>query len=373
MRLSGVQQRVQHAIDRLVESGAERGIQVAVYRHGEQVAEAVAGTADPSTGQPVAPGTVFHNYSIGKGMTSAIVHVLAERGLFTYDTPVAEFWPEFAAHGKGAVTMRHVLTHSAGVPGLPPGTTPEDICDWDAICATIAGSELWWKPGTKVGYHAYTFGFIVGEVVRRATGMPLSQVLREEVGVPLGVADELYFGMPESEHGRLARLEDDEAIARMASAVAGDLAGRPAPAAGPPALQPSAGLGNRPDILAADIPATGKVSARAIARVYAALLGEVGGFRLIGAKRLREVAAVGASGTDQVFGNPSVWALGYAIGLIGSTPGETPAVFGMGGAGGSYAAADTSTGVAFAVTKNRLTVDFTTAAEVARVVTTAFS
>src|SRR5919107_3833736 len=215
--MSELQQDIQKVIDELVDSGAERGVQVAVYRDGEQVVDAVAGVADPGSGRPVDPGTVFYNYSIGKGAASTVVHRLAERGLFGYDTPVAELWPEFAAHGKQAVTIRQVLDHTAGVPGIPLDTTVEDLCDWDRICAAIADQELWWEPGTKVGYHAYTFGYILGELVRRATGKPISQVLREEVAGPLGVADELWFGMPASEHHRLARLEDEPGAAEAAA------------------------------------------------------------------------------------------------------------------------------------------------------------
>src|SRR5512132_1100908 len=142
------QQRVQQAIDQLVESGTERGIQVAVYRDGEQVVDAVAGVADPASGRPVDAGTVFYNFSVVKGATSTIAHILAERGLFSYDTPVAELWPEFAAHDKQAVTVRQVLDHTAAVPGIPLDTTIEDLCDWDKICAAIADTELWWEPGT---------------------------------------------------------------------------------------------------------------------------------------------------------------------------------------------------------------------------------
>ena len=211
--MSEVQEQVQQAIDKLVSSGAERGVQVAVYRGGEQVVDAVAGVADPASGRPVDAGTVFYNFSIVKGATSTVVHLLAERGLFGYDTPVAALWPEFAAHGKQAVTVRQVLDHTAGVPGIPLDTTIEELCDWDRICAAVADAELWWEPGTKVGYHAYTFGYILGEVVRRATGKRISQVLREEVAGPLGVADELWFGMPPSEHHRLARLEDEPGAA----------------------------------------------------------------------------------------------------------------------------------------------------------------
>jgi CubicO group peptidase (beta-lactamase class C family) len=364
--MTDLQKQVQETIDALVDSGDERGVQVAVYRDGELVVDAVAGVADPATGRPVASDTPFYNFSIGKGATATVAHVLAERGLFGYDTPVVELWPEFGAHGKHTVTVRHVLTHSAGVPGIPLDTTPEDVCDWDKMCAAIADAKLWWEPGTRVGYHAYTFGYLVGEIVRRATGKPISQVLREDVAVPLGVADELYFGMPESEHGRLARLEDAEGTQQMPSSIPDDL---PMFKAGPLTLFPTAQLGNRTDILAADIPAGGKTSARAIARMYAALLGEVDGVRLISPERLRQATTVAASGVDEVFGNPSSWGLGYSIGLPGSTAHETPTVFGMGGAGGSYACGDTATGVAFALTKNRVAADFNTATRITQIVT----
>ncbi|MEO3810655.1 serine hydrolase domain-containing protein [Sphaerisporangium sp. B11E5] len=362
--MGDVQKRVQEAADRLVEDGTERGIQVAVYRHGEQIADAVAGVADPATGRVVTPGTVFYNFSIGKGAAAAVAHILAERGLFTYDTPVAELWPEFAAHGKGGVTVRHALTHAAGVPGVPPGTTVEGLCDWDRVCAGIAAAEPWWEPGTQVGYHAYTFGYIVGEIVRRATGKPISVVLREEVAEPLGVADEIYFGMPESEHHRLAPLEDAESTGAMMASMPPDL---PMFKAGGPELWPSAALGNRTDILVSDIPAGGKTSARAIARMYAALLGEVDGVRLISPGRLREVSSPAAEGVDAVFGNESRWGLGYALGRPGATE-DVPGAFGMAGAGGSYALADISTGTALAVTKNRLSLDFSTVNQISKLV-----
>jgi CubicO group peptidase (beta-lactamase class C family) len=357
--------QIQYAIDQLVESGTERGIQVAVYRDGELVVDAVAGVADPATGRAVDSGTLFYNYSIGKGATSAVVHVLAERGLIDYDTPVVEYWPEFGAHDKRAVTVRHVLTHSAGVPGIPLDTTMEDLCDWDKMCAGIADAELWWEPGTQVGYHAYTFGYILGEIVRRVTGQPISAVLREEVAGPLGVADELYFGMPVAEQHRLAPLEDPDAPPFDFSTLPADL---PMFKASPPNLFPNAELGNRTDILAADIPAGGKTSARAIARMYAALLGEVDGIRLISAERLRAVTVVGASGIDQVFGNPSTWGLGFSLGRLGDGEADAPTVFGMGGAGGAYACADTATGIAYAVTKNMLSPDFSTSTQIGQLV-----
>lgn len=369
--MSDVQKQVQSAIDQLVDSGAERGIQVAVYQGGELVVDAVAGVADPATGRPVTSDTPFYNFSICKGAASTVAHMLAERGMFGYDTPVVDLWPEFGAHGKQKVTVRHVLSHTAGVPGIPLSTTPEDLCDWDKMCSAIADSELWWEPGTKIGYHAYTFGYLVGEIVRRVTGKPISRVLLEEVSGPLGVGKEIYFGMPSSEQHRLARLEDapsDPAAMAAMAAMPPDL---PMFKAAPMTLMPTAELGNRADILAADIPAGGKTSARAIARMYAALLGEVDGIRLISPERLHEVTAVAMSGRDQVFGMPTTWALGYAIGRPGSlsAPQDSTSVFGVGGSGGSFAYGDSANGIAFALTKNRLTQDFNAVAQLSQMVT----
>src|SRR5918995_6571106 len=162
--MNDLQQQVQEAVDRLVEPGAERALQVAVYRHGEPVVDASSNNADPATGRPVTSDTPFYAYSTGKGVTATVAHVLAERAAFGYDTPIVELWPEFGAHGKETATVEHVLTHSVGVPGIPADTTPEDLCDWQKMCAAIANAEPWWEPGAKTGYHAYPFGYIVGEI-----------------------------------------------------------------------------------------------------------------------------------------------------------------------------------------------------------------
>ncbi len=360
---SDAQKQVQTAIDQLVDAGAERGLQVAVYRGPDLVVDAVAGIADPQSGRPVTPDTPFYNFSVVKAAAATIVHVLVERGLFGYDTRIVELWPEFGAHRKQSVTVRHVLNHTAGVPGIPLSTTIEDLCNWDKMCAAIADEELWWEPGTKVGYHAYTFGYIAGEIVRRATGKKISQVLREDVAGPLGVADEIYFGMPESEHHRLARLEDAPMTGPMPE-MPPDL---PMFKAAPMSAFPNAAMGNRTDVLSADIPAGGKVSARAIARMYAALLTGVDGVRLISPERLREATAVSSSGIDQVFGMPTTWGLGYSIGGLGPAQ-DSKTTFGVGGVGGGFACGDTASGIAFAVTKNRISQDFNTATELSQIV-----
>lgn len=366
--MNTMQWRVQETIDELVASGAERGVQVAVYRHGELVVDAVAGLADPVTARPMGSDTVIYGWSAGKAVTATVAHLLVERGLFGYDTPIVELWPEFGVHGKERATVRHALTHTVGVPGLPAETTPEDLCDWECMCATIADAVPWWEPGTATGYHAYTFGYILGEVVRRAMGKPISQLLREEVALPLGIADELYFGMPATEHGRLARLEDEPGSEEFFATLPGD---SPFLKWGPVATMPTAALGNRTDVLAADIPAGAKMTARALARMYAALLGEVDGVRLLSPARLREATAVAFSGDDQIFGEPTRWTLGFAPGRPGADPAEPTTAFGMAGAGGSYGYADPGTGIAVAVLKNRLGSDFAAAERVAAIVSEA--
>jgi CubicO group peptidase (beta-lactamase class C family) len=367
--MTEVQKQVQQTIDGMVESGVERGMQVAVFHRGKQVVDAVAGIADPAMGRQVTSETPFYNFSVCKAATSTVVHMLAEHGMFEYDSPVVDLWPEFGAHGKRRVTLRHVLSHTAGVPGIPLDTTLEDLCNWDKMCAAIAASELWWEPGTRVGYHAYTFGYILGEIVRRATGKPISRVLMEEVSGPLGAGKELYFGMPRSEQHRLAVLEDapvdPQAMAAMAS-MPPDL---PMFKAAPMSAMPNAHFGNREDLLAADIPAGGKSSARAIARLYAALLGAIDGVRLISPERLRDVTTVASTGVDEIFGMPTKWGLGYSIGRPGAM--DSTSVFGVGGVGGSFAFGDTSTGIAFAMNKNRLTQDFNAAAQLSQLVTDA--
>jgi CubicO group peptidase (beta-lactamase class C family) len=153
----------------------------------------VAGIADERTGAPVEPGTLFLATSAGKGVAASVAHVLVEHGELDYEQRVADVWPEFGAHGKDRVTVRDVLVHAAGVPGLWPDITPVDLGDWDRVCGFLADQRPWWEPGTKTGYHALTFGYVLGGVVRRTTGRTLADALRDEIAAPLGIEDELHF------------------------------------------------------------------------------------------------------------------------------------------------------------------------------------
>jgi CubicO group peptidase (beta-lactamase class C family) len=351
-----LQHRVQDVVDELVASGAETGLQVAVHHRGHRIVDVVAGAADGTTGRPVTPQTLFFSFSTAKGVAALIAHLLVGNGLVGYDTPVAEVWPEFGAHGKETAPLRHVLTHTMGLPAMPGGLGPTDLADWPRVCAAIAAARPRWRPGTRTGYHSYTFGFLIGEIARRVTGQPLRRLLHDWVAAPLGIVGELYFGVPPTELARLARLEDSEPHPAGPAEHDAILA--------PWERQPRASMGNDPDFLQADIPSVGTFTARGIATVYAALLDG----RLIAADQLAELSAVAFEGTDQVFGNPARLALGYPLGRAGSPAHEAPTTFGWPGGGGSYACANPAIGTSFAVTKNRLTPDFATAQRLSDIV-----
>jgi CubicO group peptidase (beta-lactamase class C family) len=377
--------RVQAALDGMVAGqGDEVGLQVAVVHRGEVVVDAVAGVVGPAgvagaadarpAGVPVAPDTLFFAASTAKGIASAVVHVLVERGELGpagYDLPLVDVWPEFGAHGKAATTLRHVLLHTAGVPALPPGTTVADLADLEALAAALAAAPPWWPPGTGFGYHALTFGLLLGETVRRATGRPLPWWLRELVTGPLGVEDEVHFGVPPALLGRVAHPEPPV-----------DPAGEPGPAPGspadralPPALRPTAELAGDPAYLTADLLSHGTMSARGAARVYAALLGDVPGVPLVSPERRRLMAAVAVEAPDEVMGVPSSWTFGFSpfrpgapAGAGGSAGVGAGSTFGMVGANGSAAFADIDTGVAVAVMRNRFGGGLATLTEVDRLV-----
>jgi CubicO group peptidase (beta-lactamase class C family) len=352
-----LQHRVQDVLDELVASGAETGLQVAVRHQGQRVVDAVAGVADPATGRPVTPDTPFFSFSTAKGVAALLAHLLVRDGLLGYDTPVAQVWPEFGARGKHTATLRHVLTHTVGVPAMPAGLDPTDLADWPRVCAAIADAQPRWQPGTRTGYHSYTFGFLVGEIARRVTGQPPRRLLHDWVAAPLGITGELYCGVPATDLARLARLEDAKPHQPQPPEHDSILA--------PWERQPRASLGNSPDLLQADVPSVGTFTARALATVYAAVLDG----RLIPAEQLAELSAVAFEGTDRVFGNTARLALGYPLGRIGAPADEPPTAFGWPGGGGSYAYANPATGTSFALTKNRLTPDFTTTQRLSTLVT----
>ncbi|MFI5925629.1 serine hydrolase domain-containing protein [Micromonospora sp. NPDC051543] len=335
---------VRRTIDELIATGRESGVQVAAYLHGSPILDVHAGSADRATGRTLTADTPIWSVSTGKALTATVTHVLAERGELDYDLRIVDVWPEFGRHGKDGITLRHALTHTAGVPALPVDVTPADFTDWDRMCAIVADAEPIAAPGAVKAYHAWTFGWLVGEVVRRVTGRRVSAVLAEDVAGPLGVADELYLAVPAADLDRLARVEDRNLSALF------DFASANLPnfdRVAPPGVRPGAQVGSRADVLAAEVPATGTMTARAAARMLAALIGEVDGVRLISPARLRAVTTPdGPPGPEWVFGQETTWGLGYAVDDDGS--------FGAAGSGGSLAYAYPELGLTVAATKTLL-------------------
>src|SRR5215217_8249724 len=306
-----IQEQVQETLDELVASGAELGVQVVAYRDGVKVVDTVAGVAAPD-GAPVTVGTVFYNFPWAR---ERCPHWCTKRSTvapFATTRPfcgvVAGVW----CPRQGKRHVRHVLTHTAGLPGIPLDSTTSDISTWDTMIRALVNAELWWEPGTKIGYHAYTFGYLAGEIVRRSTGRPLAEVLRERIAAPLGFPDELFFGMPEDKRKSLATLV--QAPSEVDWSTMQLLEDLPMFRAAPMSLFPNADLGNDPGVVGADIPAGGKTPARAIAKMYAALLAEVNGLRLISPEGLEQAATLAVEGKDEIFGNQVRWTLGYALG-----------------------------------------------------------
>ncbi len=341
-------------LEEIIASGEETGLQVAVYHRGRLVIDTWAGVADASTGRKVDGETLFTVFSTTKGILYACIHLLAERGKLAYDDPVARHWPAFAARGKAGVTIRQVLDHSAGVPQMPDGATAEDICDWDRICGMVAHLPPLWQPGTKTGYHAYTIGWILGEVLRRVDGRSVARFVREEICAPVGLRD-MFLGLPQGAAGRSVQAR----VAVLEDAPEPEGLPEPMPLfekAIPPQLPAAATLFNRPDVRCADIPAAGGITnARDLARFYASMATGVDRFRLLPPERVALIAKEQRRDMDQVLGLEIRKGLGYFLhGENAESIIDSPGAFGHPGAGGSVGYADPAHGLAVGFAKTRL-------------------
>jgi CubicO group peptidase (beta-lactamase class C family) len=337
---------IEKIVDAAIASGDEIGVQVAAYVDGELVVDLAAGVADIETGAPLDEDTLIHAFSVGKGVAATVVARLVERGELGYDTPVAEYWPEFARHGKEKTTVGHVLSHCAGLASLAPDLTLETLCDQDAMAALLAGRTPDWEPGTATGYHAWTFGNLVAEIVRRATGRTIDEVLAADVAQPLGLEGSLFFSVP-----------DDVKVARLHpgtwDAFLEGLAARAGINTAPPQARPVAAIAGNRGYLRAGVPCTATVTARGLAGMYAGLLsGKLVSPETLAAATKPRTADLGA---DRVFELPVLKSYGFFVADPDSLTAAGMHGFGMSGSGGSVGFADPERGVAFAFVHTRLT------------------
>jgi CubicO group peptidase (beta-lactamase class C family) len=343
------------------------GAAVAVYHRGELVVDLWGGVR---TGrQPWQRDTLAMCFSTTKGVISTALHLLADRGEIDYDALVATYWPQFAQHGKERVTVRHVLTHSAGLHRIRTLVDhAERMLDWEYMVAALERAEPAYEPGTRHGYHALTYGWLAGELIRRVSGRPVARFVADELARPLGL-DGLYVGCPPEQRGRVAPL------APMAGGLGRRLGLDPGAVMGGPvgqipsllrlpvsprrfanALLPR-GIEDvlwGPEVMDAEIPAAnGFFTARSLARLYALLAhgGELGGVRLLSPQTLEKIAVVQSRGPDLVLILPMGWRLGYHGAF--TTRGTVPGAFGHFGFGGSGGWADPGRDLALAMVCNR--------------------
>ena len=346
-------EKVQDAFVANFARGAEKGASVAVTRNGELVVDVWAGEAAPD-GSPWQEDTIVNVYSTTKTMAAICVLMLADRGQVDLDAPVAKYWPEFAQNGKEGVLVRHVMSHSAGLSGFaPPLESVEALYDWDGIVARLAAQPTWWKPGSASGYHAFTQGYLQGEIVRRVTGRSLGTFFREEVSEPLGA--DFHIGLDPKHDARVGEVIPP---------------GKP-----PQAMMPdrnSIGFrtmssvtltGNEPRTSGwrrAEIPAAGGIgNARSVARVHSALAcgGEVDGVRVMSEATVARILEEQTNGTDLVMQVPMRFGMGFGLNSPALPISPNERAFFWGGWGGSLAIIDLDARASIAYVMNRMEAD----------------
>ncbi|MEC9346537.1 MAG: serine hydrolase domain-containing protein [Pseudomonadota bacterium] len=346
-------------------SRGEIGASCCVTLHGTVVAHLWAGVADQETGRAWDEDTVSVVFSSTKGATAICAHTLIDRGAFAMETPVAEIWPEFAARGKGDATVRMMLDHSAGVPVLREKIKHDGIYDWDYMCERLADEEPFWRPGDRNGYHGLTFGWTVGELVRRASGRSLGTYFQEEIAGPLGI--DFWIGTPEEIEPRIApmlfsRHDPSKPVTPFLDMGLNDTTSIPHYFLFNSGAFLSRGANTRAGHAAEIGGANGITNGRGLALMYRPFAngGEWDGVRLVGAQTLAAMEEVSvATNRDATLQIPTRFAPGFmktmdhrALGIEGVIMG--PRAFGHVGAGGSVGFADPACGLSFGYTMNRM-------------------
>jgi CubicO group peptidase (beta-lactamase class C family) len=343
---------VRAALARNVDAREEIGASIVVDLDGEIAVDIWAGYRDEGRTQPWERDTITNVWSTTKTVTSLAALMLVDRGELDVDAPVARYWPEFAASGKGDVLVRQLLGHTSGVSGMAQPAVTEDLYDWEKSTARYAAQAPWWPPGTASGYHALNFGHLVGEVLRRITGVSLKQFVASEIAGPLGA--DFQIGAAEGDWGRIANvtppppLEFDLAAVGMDSPAVKTLTG--------PLV--AAEEANTPEWRRADIgAANGHGNARSVARILSVVSrgGEADGVRLVRPETLDVIFREQANGVDLVLGVPLRYGIGYGLPQLDTIP-YIPAgkVCFWGGWGGSVIIMDLDRRLTIAYVMNRM-------------------
>jgi CubicO group peptidase (beta-lactamase class C family) len=332
------------------------GASLAVNLDGEMVVDLWGGWADEARTVPWAENTITVVFSTTKTMTALAALVLVDRGELDLDANVARYWPEFAARGKAGVKVRHLLSHTSGVSGWDQPVTFEDVYDWDKSTALLAAQAPWWEPGTALGYHAFTYGHLIGEVIRRVTGQRLGEFFAAQVAGPLGA--DFHIGLPPSEFHRVAGVVapgwPPTDLTRL------DPNGPALKTNTGPLLDLNIELSRTERWRRADIGAgNGHGNARSLARLQSAVAcaGVVGGVRLLSPRTIDRIFEVQYNGIDLVTGLHVRMGVGYGLlpfpGVLSFLPEGRLASWG--GAGGSLVIADADRRLTFAYVMNKMT------------------
>ncbi|OBF80750.1 serine hydrolase [Mycobacterium sp. 852002-51163_SCH5372311] len=336
-------------------TGGELGAAIAVDVDGELVVDMWGGYVDRAKTRQWNQDTIVNVFSSTKNITSLAALLLIDRGLLDPYAPVAKYWPEFAANGKQDVQVRHVLSHTSGISGWEMPFTIDDIYDWEKSTAQLASQPPWWQPGTASGYHALTSGHLVGEIVRRITGMPLKEFVRQEIAVPLGA--DFQIGARPEDDSRIAELIPPPALDIPLDAVPEDHPMRktfaimaPTPEA---ALMAQTTAWRRADIGSAN----GHGNARSLVRALSAISlgGSANGVRLLSQDTIDLIFGEQADGIDLVLCMPARWGIGYALPKREAVP-DIPAgrICFWGGWGGSMVVMDLDRRMTFSYVMNKM-------------------
>ena len=340
----------------------EVGAAVAVMVGGRLVVDLWAGHADAALSRSWQQDTIVNVFSTTKGMTAICAHRLADQGLLDIDAPVAKYWPEFAQAGKDEIPVRYLLSHRAGLSAIRKLLPPGSAYDWERMTSALAAEEPWWQPGSKHGYHALTFGYLVGEVVRRISGKSLGTYFSDEVAGPLGL--DFHIGLSEQDDARVAEMlpmplpepGEDNLIAKAFS----DPQSMTFKAfANPPDLMVPGTVNSRPWRVAEIPAANGHADARSLARIYGALAqgGELDGIDVLSLGAIDRARVEQSYGDDAVLlGLLSRFGMGFMLDLPEHRIVPQSDIFGHPGAGGSIGFADPEAGLGFGYVMNKMIV-----------------